>query len=136
MYMFYRCTSTVLITARDFQCCLIWFEIFLSYPLYLLFLTLIVHRCPHTVLPTDSTITRSSICCHLNITTWIFDKRAESVMHRIVTRNLFTGILHIVSRANMVLTPKNCCFFLSLKKGTLIIGLLEIVSAVFSLCWL
>lgn len=36
----------------------------------------------------------------------------------------------IVSRAKMILTPKNCCCFLSLKMGTLIIGILEIAAGV------
>jgi len=34
--------------------------------------------------------------------------------------------LHVVSRAKMIPTAKNCCCFLSLKNGTLLIGLIQI----------
>jgi len=47
--------------------------------------------------------------------------------------NFIHRYLHIVSRAKMILTAQNFCWFLSLKNGTLLIGLLEIVSADFSL---
>ena len=89
---FCQYTSTVLIMARVYQCCFIRFEMFLVYPCYLLCLILIVHRCPHTVLPTDSTITRSAICRHLKIRICMFDKRKVGVIYRIVTRILITGI--------------------------------------------
>lgn len=89
---FCKCTPTILLMARVYLWCLIWFESSYLIHVISLCLILIVHRCSHNVLPIDFTITRSVTCRPRNVTIWIFDKRKKAVILWMDTRILFTGI--------------------------------------------
>lgn len=67
----------------------------------------------------------------------ITDMNIHYMVERCISWNCYTNFihryLHIAARAKMILTPQKCCCFLTLKTGTIIIGVLELVSADFLL---